>query len=142
MTRKMQRTLLTAGIILLAAFCLTGCKPSKKKVESSSYYKELLKKYKKVKKEKEKLEKASQTQEDISDAEKRAEKYLAKIARDRLARMEIGYADDMEESVYILRTCPTMSTMFRGLPSWETLSSVSAAPTPRQAFFTGLRTAP
>ena len=101
MNRKMKRTLLTAGIILLAAFCLTGCQPSKTKVECSSYYKELLKKYKKVKKEKEKLEKASQTQEDISDAEKRAEKYLAKIARDRLARMEIGYADDMEESVYI-----------------------------------------
>lgn len=101
MRKKIRKAWLAAGLILLALFCLGGCKPSRKKVESSSYYKELQKKYKKLQKEKEKLQKASESQESISDAEQRAEKYLAKIARDRLVKMEIGYADDMEESIYI-----------------------------------------
>lgn len=101
MNRSYGKILIMIGVLMLAAVTMTGCKPSKKKVESSKYYKELVKKYNKLKKENEKLQKASDSQEKVSEAEKRAEKYLAKIARDSLVKMEVGFADDMEESVFI-----------------------------------------
>ena len=101
MNKRFKKILLITALLILAMVCMTGCKPSKKKVESSKYYKELQKKYNKVKKENEKLQKANDSQEKVSEAEKRAEKYLAKIARDSLVKMEVGFADDMEESVVI-----------------------------------------
>ena len=101
MKKRYTRILMIIAVLILAMVCMSGCKPSKKKVESSKYYKELSKKYNKIKKENEKLQKASDSQEKVSEAEKRAEKYLAKIARDSLVKMEVGFADDMDESVFI-----------------------------------------
>ena len=88
-------------LMLLLVCTTTGCKVSKKKVESSSYYQKLEKKYEKLKKENKKLQEASDSQEQVSAAEERAEKYLTKIARDTLVNIEVGYADDMDESVYV-----------------------------------------
>ena len=101
MNKRYRKILMIMALSILAMISMTGCKPSRKKVESSKYYKELLKKYNKLEKENKKLQKASDSQEKVSEAEKRAEKYLAKIARDSLVKMEVGFADDMEESVFI-----------------------------------------
>lgn len=91
--------LLVSLFVLLC--CLTGCKASKKKVEESTYYKELLTKYEKLKKENDKLQKESDSQEQLNDSEKRAENYLAKIARDKLVKLEVGYADQMDDSDFV-----------------------------------------
>lgn len=81
---------------LLLCGMVTGCKPSKKKVLSSSYYKELYKKYKKLKKENEKLQAELEAKDAPTEDEKRAADYLARISRDRLISLEVGYADNME----------------------------------------------
>lgn len=101
MKKKVIRTFLLMASFLLILGTFTGCKVSKKKVEESTYYKELLSKYKKLEKENKKLKKANDTEEERTDAEKRAEKFLTKIARNQLVRVEVGYPDQMEDSHYI-----------------------------------------
>ncbi|MDO4975994.1 MAG: hypothetical protein Q4E53_01915 [Eubacteriales bacterium] len=101
MKKKMMRFILLMTTLLMVTGSFTGCKASKKKVLESTYYKELLSKYNKLEKENKKLKKASDTEEERTDAEKRAEKFLAKIARNQLVRVEVGYPDQMEDSHYI-----------------------------------------
>lgn len=102
---KQKRKALYLILCLLLIACLGGCKPSKKKVEKSSYYQELLEKYNKLKDENKELKKQNENQEKESQAEERAEEraqnFLAKIARDSLVKMEIGFADSMEDSIVI-----------------------------------------
>lgn len=93
-------TILLAACLLMSCW-LTGCRPSKKKVLSSSYYKELNKKYKKLKKEKEELEEELKKKDEPSEDEQRASDYLEKIARDTIISVEVGYADNMEGSELI-----------------------------------------
>ena len=57
--------------------------------------------YEKLKQENVKLLEDSQNQEELSEAEKRAEKYLAKISRDTLINLEVGFADNMEGSEFV-----------------------------------------
>ncbi|MBQ9155974.1 MAG: hypothetical protein IJ137_04265 [Eubacterium sp.] len=96
-----------AKIAVLLALCLlfpcalTGCKPSKKKVTSSSYYKELKDKYKKLKKENKELKEELKEKDALSEDETRAADYLEKIGRDRIISLEVGYADNMEGSELI-----------------------------------------
>ena len=91
-----KRAAVFIAVCVLFSTALTGCTPSKKKVESSSYYKELKKENKKLKKEKEKLEEELAYKDEPSEDERRASDYLAKIARDRIISIEVGYADNME----------------------------------------------
>lgn len=93
---KIKRITFLFAACLLACCGLAGCQPSKKKVLSSSYYKELNKKNKKLKKENEKLKAEIESKDSPTEDEKRAADYLEKIARDRLISLEIGYADNMQ----------------------------------------------
>lgn len=92
---------------ILSVFCilslcvLTGCKASKKKVLSSTYYKELKTEKEELEKENKKLKEEAETTKGITADEQRAIDYLDKITRDRLVKLEIGYADDMEDSEFI-----------------------------------------
>ena len=102
---KKRRMTAFVLLSLLMIFSLSGCKVSKKKVEKSSYYQELLKKYEQLQEQNKELQEESENQEKISEAEEkaqeRAEKFLTKIERDQLVKMEIGYADSMEDSLAI-----------------------------------------
>ena len=95
MNTRIQRLLLLLLCLLLAGLT-AGCRPSKKKVLSSTYYKELNKEYKKLQKENGKLKGELEAKDAPSEDEKRASDYLAKIARDRMISLEVGYADNME----------------------------------------------
>lgn len=89
-------------IISLVLICsLTGCKASKKKVLSSSYYKELKKENKKLKKENKSLKSKVDAENDMTEDEQRASDYLEKISRDHLVKLEVGYADNMEGSEFV-----------------------------------------
>ena len=91
-------------IFLLSLFlilCLGGCKPSKKKVESSSYYKTLQKKYDKLDKENKKLKKQVEKNNNVSSDEQMAQSYLEKIARDSLIKLEVGYMENMDDAEVI-----------------------------------------
>ncbi len=101
MRKGYKRAFLTAAVLVMSCLTLTGCKPSKKKVKESSYYKELETKYKKVKKENESLQEKIDSNEQISESEERAENYIAKIGRDTIIRLEVGYADDMDNCDYV-----------------------------------------
>lgn len=101
MNSTIRRIAFLIGACLLVCGLLTGCKPSKKKVVSSSYYKELNKKYKKLKKENEKLKKEIESKDAPSEDEQRANDYLEKISRDRLISLEVGFADNMEDGELI-----------------------------------------
>lgn len=88
-------------ISLVVALSLTGCKPSKKKVLSSSYYKELKKENKKLKKENKSLKSKVDAENDMTEDEQRASDYLEKISRDHLVKLEVGYADNMDGSDFV-----------------------------------------
>ena len=88
-------------LFILSLCALTGCKASKKKVLSSTYYKELKSEKEELEKENEKLKEEAETTKGITADEQRAIDYLDKIARDRLVKLEIGYADNMENSEFI-----------------------------------------
>ncbi|MBR0410948.1 MAG: hypothetical protein IJI25_08100 [Eubacterium sp.] len=95
MRNSIRRLCIMIFACLVISAALTGCKPSKKKVQSSGYYKELNKKYKKVKKENEKLKKELAERDAPSENGQRASDYLAKIVRDRIISIEVGNADNM-----------------------------------------------
>lgn len=88
-------------ISLVLALSLTGCKASKKKVLSSSYYKELKKENKKLKKENKSLKSKVDAENDMTEDEQRASDYLEKISRDHLVKLEVGYADNMDGSEFV-----------------------------------------
>lgn len=92
---------LLSVLCILTLCTLTGCKPSKKKVLSSTYYIELKKEKEKLEKENEQLKEEAETTKGITADEQRAIDYLDKIARDRLVKLEIGYADNMEGSEFV-----------------------------------------
>lgn len=96
-----RRVTLCAALIISLVFSLTGCQPSKKKVLNSSYYKELKKENKKLKKQLKKMESQVEKDNNISEDTRRAEDYLDRIGRDRIIKMEIGYADNMEGGEFI-----------------------------------------
>lgn len=90
------------SVLCVLVLCtVTGCKPSKKKVLSSTYYKELKEEKEKLEAENEKLKEEAETTKGMTADEQRAIDYLDKIARDRLVKLEIGYADNMENSEFI-----------------------------------------
>lgn len=93
---KIRKLSILVVVCLLMMSAVSGCKPSKKKVESSSYYKELNKKYKKLKKENKELKEELESRDQPTEDEQRAADYLAKIARDRIISIEVGYADNMK----------------------------------------------
>ena len=86
---------------VLLVCSLAGCQPSKKKVMKSKYYKALQKENKKLKKEVKELESKVEKENNISEDSKRASDYLERIARDRIIKMEVGYADNMEGGEFI-----------------------------------------
>lgn len=88
-------------ISLVVALSLTGCKPSKKKVLASSYYKELKKENKKLKQENKSLKSKVDAENDMTEDEQRASDYLEKISRDHLVKLEVGYADNMDGSEFV-----------------------------------------
>lgn len=88
-------------ISLVIALSLTGCKPSKKKVLASSYYKELKKENKKLKQENKSLKSKVDAENDMTEDEQRASDYLEKISRDHLVKLEVGYADNMDGSEFV-----------------------------------------
>ncbi len=88
-------------VILVLAFSLTGCKASKKKVLSSSYYKELKKENKELKKENKSLKSKVDAENDMTEDEQRASDYLEKIARDHLVKLEVGYVNNMDGSEFV-----------------------------------------
>ena len=91
-------------MMLLMLICLVlpaGCGVSREDVEESSYYQDLLKENKSLKKKVKKLESALEDDNNQSEDSKRASDYLDRIARDCLAKLEIGFADDMENSEFI-----------------------------------------
>lgn len=97
-----RRNIGIALIISLAvALSLTGCKPSKKKVLASSYYKELKKENKELKKENKSLKSKVDAENDMTEDEQRASDYLEKISRDHLVKLEVGYADNMDGSEFV-----------------------------------------
>ena len=88
-------------LCLLVLLSFTGCKASKKKVLSSSYYKELKKENTKLKKENKNLQSKVDAENDVTEDEQRAIDYLEKIARDHLVKLEVGYADHMDGSEFV-----------------------------------------
>ncbi len=91
-------------LLLLAVLSLllpAGCGVSREDVEESSYYQDLVKKNKSLKKKVKKLEAELEDDNNQSEDSKRASDYLDRIARDCLAKLEIGFADDMESSEFI-----------------------------------------
>ena len=98
---RLKKFGIVSVLFLLLLCMLTGCKPSKKKVLSSTYYKELKQEKDKLEKENKKLKEEAETNKDITADEKRAVDYLDKIARDRLIKLEVGYADNMAGSQFI-----------------------------------------
>ncbi|MCI6857966.1 MAG: septum formation initiator family protein [Eubacterium sp.] len=97
--RKKWMMLLLLSMAVLLLF--TGCKASKKKVLSSSYYKELKKENNRLKKENKTLQSKVDKENDLTADEQRSADYLEKIARDHLVKLEVGYADRMEDSKFI-----------------------------------------
>lgn len=99
MKKSKYVTLITLG--LLSVFLLAGCEISEEEVKESEYYQELKTSYDSLKKEnkelKEKIEEADKPNVD----DERAKAYFEKIARDSMNKAEIGYADDMDESVFV-----------------------------------------
>ena len=100
---KVERRRIYAVLILsiVLVLSLTGCKASKKKVLSSSYYKELKKENKKLKKENKSLKSKVDAENDMTEDEQRASDYLEKISRDHLVKLEVGYADNMNGSEFV-----------------------------------------
>ena len=96
--RKIYAVLILSIVLVLS---LTGCKASKKKVLSSSYYKELKKENKKLKKENKSLKSKVDAENDMTEDEQRASDYLEKISRDHLVKLEVGYADNMNGSEFV-----------------------------------------
>ena len=109
--KKMIGMRMTLCLILVISlvFSLSGCQPSKKKVLNSSYYKELKKENKKLKKKLKKMESQVEQENNISEDARRAEDYLDRIGRDRIIKMEIGYADNMEGGEFIKDNEPAFS---------------------------------
>ncbi len=101
MKKPFYKVFMLLSVCLVVSSSLSGCKPSEKKVVSSSYYKELNKKYKKLKKENEELKEELASRDEPSEDEQRASDYLEKIGRDRIINLEVGYADNMEGSELI-----------------------------------------
>ena len=101
MKTNYKRTGLLFLLCILVLGGLTGCKPSKEKVLSSSYYKELKKEKQELEKENEKLKEEAETTKGLTADEQRAVDYLDRIARDRLVKLEVGYADNMENSEFV-----------------------------------------
>ena len=101
MGRRRRNTGTVLIISLVLALSLTGCKASKKKVLSSSYYKELKKENKKLKKENKSLRSQVDAENDMTEDEQRASDYLEKISRDHLVKLEVGYADNMDGSEFV-----------------------------------------
>lgn len=99
--RKNRRLISVLLLSLILTLSLTGCEPSKKKVVNSKYYKELKKKNKELKKQIKELEGEVEQENNISEDTKRAEDYLERIGRDRVIKMEVGYADNMEGGEFI-----------------------------------------
>lgn len=98
---KNKKILLLAGLCTLVLCSLTGCKPSKKKIVNSVYYKELRKEKEQLERENKKLKEAAAEKDGPTADEKRAAVYLDKITRDTLIKLEIGYADQMDKSVFV-----------------------------------------
>ena len=101
----MKTGLKKAGLLLFGSLMmcslLTGCKASKKKVLSSTYYKELKKEKQKLEKENKKLKEEIDKKDEPTADEQRAEAYLEKIGRDRLVKLEVGWTDNMDGSEFI-----------------------------------------
>lgn len=101
-TKRTKRTSLIFLLLCVAAvLALSGCKASKKKVLESSYYKELKKENKKLKKENKSLQAKVDEESEVTADEQRSTDYLAKIARDHLVKLEVGYADNMKGSEFV-----------------------------------------
>ncbi|MDO5146096.1 MAG: hypothetical protein Q4D60_03760 [Eubacteriales bacterium] len=98
---RKRKMLMTTGLFLLMVLMLTGCEPSKKKVVTSSYYKELKKEKEKLERQNQQLKKEMTKKEEPGVDEERAIDYLDKIARDSLVKLEVGYADNMEGSEFV-----------------------------------------
>lgn len=98
----MKKSKIAALVMLgvLSISMLAGCKVSEEEVKESEYYQELKTSYDKLKKENkelnEKIEEAAKPNVD----DERAKAYFKKIARDSMNKVEAGYADDMDESVF------------------------------------------
>lgn len=98
---KIRRAALAVTLVMLTALTLSGCKPSKKSVEKSSWYKELKKENKSLKKKLDSYENRIEKEDNMSEDDRRARDYLDKIARDRVNKLEIGYADNMEGGEFL-----------------------------------------
>ena len=87
---KVERRRIYAVLILsiVLVLSLTGCKASKKKVLSSSYYKELKKENKKLKKENKSLKSKVDAENDMTEDEQRA----SGVTPDML-RLSVGIED-------------------------------------------------
>lgn len=101
MKNKIRKTVACLAICLMVPCLLTGCKPSKKKVLSSTYYKELKDQYQDLKKENAELEEELKKKDEPTADEQRAMDYLDKIGRDSIVKLEVGYADNMDGSEFV-----------------------------------------
>ncbi len=96
-----QKAVFLLLVVLLSSGMLTGCKASKKKVQQSSYYKELLEEKKALEKENKVLEKKVEEAENETKADKRSSKFLKKMSRESIIKMVIGYTDDFDASIRV-----------------------------------------
>lgn len=101
MKRNYKKILAGTALCILSVSVLAGCEPSKKKVLSSSYYKELQKENENLEKKVDKLEEKAEKADEPKVDEERAEDYLDKIVRDNLVKLEVGYADNMDGSEFV-----------------------------------------
>ncbi|MCD8019416.1 MAG: hypothetical protein LUF92_07485 [Clostridiales bacterium] len=101
MKMNYRKILGSVALCVLALCMLTGCKASKKKVLSSTYYQELQQENEELEEEIERLKQEAEEEEGPSVDETRAADYLGKIARDTLVKLEVGYADNMEGSEFV-----------------------------------------
>lgn len=101
MRTKSKKILMISALCAVILCSFTGCKASKKKVLSSTYYKELKEEKEQLEKENKSLQEQIDAGDELTADEQRAIDYLDKIARDRLVKLEVGFADNMEGSEFV-----------------------------------------
>ncbi len=99
--KKKRKVLLLAVFCLSLLFLMTGCGPSQKRVESSSYYQELQQENEDLEAQIEELKEGEEETDTPKADEERASDFLDKIARNTLVKLEVGYADHMEGSEFV-----------------------------------------